>query len=95
LLLRARSGRQQLTLRAAGEAGRVHASEHLERGAEVLAGIQAAPLGAQPFPVQEVRAGKVQAQAGALEPLITAGAYGDCDSATRLRCPQPKDRQCC
>jgi hypothetical protein len=55
------SGRRQLTFRTAGEALHVHAPEHLERGAEVLAGVQAAPLATQPFRVHELRAGEVHA----------------------------------
>ena len=43
--------------------------EHLVRGAQLLAGVDAAVLAAQPLAVEQVRAGERDADAGAAEPL--------------------------
>jgi hypothetical protein len=40
-----------------------HAGEHLDRGAELFAGVEAAALASQPFPVEQVRAGEVEPDA--------------------------------
>src|SRR4051812_31390252 len=55
--------RQQLSLGPPGEPLGAHAREHLERGAQLIAGVDAAPLPAQPLAVQEVCAGEIDAYA--------------------------------
>src|SRR4051812_17356314 len=59
--------RQELALGAPGERLGAHACEHLERGAQLLAGVDAAALTSQPFPVEEVSPGELEPDKGAGE----------------------------
>src|SRR3954468_24594504 len=63
------AGCQQLALGTLGERLGAHGIEHLERGAQLLAGVQATPLIPQPLAVDEMGAGEVHPQARASEPL--------------------------
>jgi hypothetical protein len=51
------AGGQHLAFGAPGERLEPHRNEHLERRAQLLARVQAAPLSAQPLAVEEVGAG--------------------------------------
>src|SRR3954452_20636785 len=53
----------QLPRGALRERVHAHRREHLVRGAQLLAGIRAPPLAAQPFAVDEVAAGELRADA--------------------------------
>src|SRR5437763_1279124 len=59
------AGRQELSLGARGECLGAHAREHLERGAQLLARVEAATLAPQPFAVDEVGAREREAEARA------------------------------
>ena len=63
------AGGQQLATGALGEPLRPDAAEHLVGGAQLLAGVDAPVLAAQPFAVQEPGAGEVDHAAAAGEPL--------------------------
>src|SRR3954447_5709283 len=58
------AGRRQLALGAPGERLGAHAREHLERGAQLPAGVEAAALTSQPFPVEEVSPGELEPDTG-------------------------------
>src|SRR3954447_26149450 len=60
---------QQLALGAAREGFGAHAREHLDRGAQLLAGVDPAALAAQPLAVEEMGARQINAEARALEAL--------------------------
>ena len=63
------AGGEQLAAGAFGERLASHRGEHLVRGAQLLAGVEAAALAAQPLAVEEMRAGQLGAHAGAAEPV--------------------------
>jgi hypothetical protein len=62
------AGGLQLTLGARDECLRAHAREQLERGAQLVAGVEAAPLATQPLAVEQVGPCELQAHAGAPQP---------------------------
>src|SRR4051812_23285753 len=61
--------RPELAFGARGERLGADAREQVERGAQVLAGVEAAPLAPQPLAVEEVGPRELHAHAGALQPL--------------------------
>lgn len=63
------AGGQELTSRASGERLSADATEYLVRSAQLLARLDAPVLGAQPFAVQESRAGGVDDDTATGEPL--------------------------
>ena len=63
------AGGQQLTLGALGERLGAHAREQLERGAQLVAGVDAAPLASQPLAIEQVGPRELHAHAGAPQPL--------------------------
>jgi hypothetical protein len=54
---------------ASGELVHAYRGQHLVGGAKLLAGVDAAIFPAQPFPVQQVRAGQFRTHPGMAEPL--------------------------
>src|SRR3954452_6870740 len=63
------AGGQQLTLGAPGERLGAHGREQLERITQLMAGVDAAPLAAQPLAIEQVGPRKLHAHAGARQPL--------------------------
>src|SRR4051794_35574665 len=63
------AGRQELALGPSGERLGPHAREHLERGAQLFAGVEPAALAPQPLAVEQVGAGELHADARACEPF--------------------------
>ena len=63
------SGGQQLALGSRRKRLSTHRAEHLVSGAELLTGVEAPALAAQPFAVEQMGAGKFGADAGTTEPL--------------------------
>ena len=63
------AGGQQLAAGALGERLGPEAAEHLVGGAQLLARVDAPVLAPQPFAVEQVGAGELDADPGALEPL--------------------------
>src|SRR4051794_17603312 len=63
------AGGQQLTLGAGGERRGAHARELLDRRAQLLASVEAAPLAPQPLAIEQARPRELQTHAGAPQPL--------------------------
>src|SRR5206468_4247661 len=63
------AGGPQLTRGARGERLGANAREQLERGAQLLAGVQAAPLAPQPLAIEQVGPHELYAHASAPQPL--------------------------
>src|SRR5216683_6600142 len=63
------AGGPQLARGSFGEPIGSHPSEHLVRGAQLLAGVDAATLATQPLAVEQIGAGELDPEAGAAEPV--------------------------
>jgi hypothetical protein len=70
------AGGDQLAARTLGERLHPDADEHVVSRTQLVAGVEAASLAAQPLPVQQVRAGKLRAQPGAAQPLDRLAVEG-------------------
>src|SRR5436190_1463986 len=82
LRFRTRSpGRQQLSLGSPGERLGAHAREHLERRAQLPAGVEAAALTAQPLAVEEMSAREIDAYACPSSPFDRLPVETVCGSA--------------
>jgi VIT1/CCC1 family predicted Fe2+/Mn2+ transporter len=68
--LRLLAGGGQLGAGPVGEAVRAHPLEAFQRGAELVTGVAPVPLPAQPFPVDQARAGQCQ-----IDPVGIRGAH--------------------
>ena len=73
------AGGQELAPGALGERLDAHAGEHVVGRAQLLARVDAAALAAQPFAVEQMAAGELDAQAGPAEPRdrLTVEIVGD------------------
>src|SRR5580700_5326109 len=67
---------RQLALASVGESLGAHAREHLERGTQLLPGLAAAALASQPLAVDQVGAGKLQANACPTQPFDRLAVQG-------------------
>ena len=63
------AGGQQLAFGAPGERIEAHRVEHLERGAQLRAGVPATSPAPHPFAVEKVGAGQVDAERRAAQPF--------------------------
>jgi hypothetical protein len=77
------SRREQLAFGAARECLGAHAAERLKRGAQLLAGVAAAPFAAQPLPVEKLRPGKLETSPapGEIHDRLAVETVGDWNAA--------------
>src|SRR3954452_15237887 len=84
------AGRREFALGAPGERLGAHSCAHLKRGAQLLAGVDAAALTSQPFPIEEVSPGELEPDTGTGEmrdrlAVQTLGALALAEQRTHAR----------